>query len=158
MSQKVTVREVVTHFCRKAYTTGRELEYTAEEIFEHALQQADLRDAELKECIKNGGNPDRDLGLFFGIPFSVKDQIYVKDTITSFGVESRATRRVDHDAICVQTLRKHGGIPFVKSNLAEACLGLITKNKIWGAAKHPLDKERTVGGSSGGDAGLLATG
>lgn len=35
---------------------------------------------------------------------------------------------------------------------------MYTKSQIWGTAKHPLDHEKTPGGSSGGDAGLIAAG
>lgn len=31
-----------------------------------------------------------------------------------------------------------------------------TNNRVWGESLNPLDNERTCGGSSGGDAGLLA--
>lgn len=36
-------------------------------------------------------------------------------------------------------------------------LSLHTENHIWGEAKNPYDNDRVVGGSSGGDAGLVAS-
>lgn len=34
----------------------------------------------------------------------------------------------------------------------------FTDSQIWGTAKHYIDQSRTVGGSSGGDAGMVASG
>ncbi len=33
---------------------------------------------------------------------------------------------------------------------------IFTTNKLWGTGENPLDRTRTVGGSSGGDAGLVS--
>jgi Asp-tRNA(Asn)/Glu-tRNA(Gln) amidotransferase A subunit family amidase len=154
----VTVKEVVSYFCQQAYTTGRKLNLTADENFDDAIEQAELKDKELQECIAKGADPDKELGIFFGIPFSVKDQIYVKGTISSMGVGSRADKVTDSDAASVELIRAQGGIPFVKGNLSDCCISIHSQSLIWGSAKHPLDNERTVGGSSGGDAGLLAAG
>lgn len=35
-------------------------------------------------------------------------------------------------------------------------IGAHTNNLIWGEAKNPWNQERTAGGSSGGDGGLIA--
>ena len=88
----------------------------------------------------------------------MKDQIFLKGTLSTFGVASRANCRKNTDATSVALLREQGGIPFVKGNVAEACFSINTDNRIWGQGKNPHDQERTVGGSSGGDAGMLASG
>ena len=95
------MKEVVTHYCLKAYTVGRENWYTADERFTNAIKEAELKDKELKDAVKGGKNLDKELGIFFGIPFSVKDQIYVKGMISSMGVGSRADKVVDRDAVSV---------------------------------------------------------
>ena len=158
LSQKVSVKEVVAHYCLKSYTIGRERWYTADECYTSALKEAEIKDKELKEAVKQGKNLDKEFGLFFGIPFSVKDQIYVNGMISSMGVGSRADKVVDKDAVSVELIKRQGGIPFVHGNCSEACLYIVTKSIIWGDAKHPQDSNRTTGGSSGGDAGLIATG
>lgn len=45
----------------------------------------------------------------------------------------------------------------VKGNLPQYCYLGHTINKIFGLAKNPFDNTRTCSGSSGGDAGLVAS-
>ena len=52
---------------------------------------------------------------------------------------------------------KAEAIPLVRGNLPQAALSVHSVNKIWGRAKNPYDQERSCGGSSGGDAGLVAS-
>lgn len=49
-----------------------------------------------------------------------------------------------------------GGIILAKSNVPQMGLSYETNNHIFGRAKHPLQEDRSTGGSSGGEAGLLA--
>ena len=157
-SQIVSVKEVVSYYCQQAYTTGRELNLTADEWFNSAIAEADEKDKILKECLKSGNNTEEELGLFFGIPISVKDQIYVKDTITSMGVASRADKVVKQDATSVKLMKDQGAIVFVKGNCSEGWMTFHSNSHIWGEGKNPKDTNRTPGGSSGGDGGLVASG
>jgi len=52
---------------------------------------------------------------------------------------------------------KAGAIPLVKGNVPMLGAALHTNNMIFGEVSHPVDLTRTSGGSSGGDAGLIAT-
>jgi len=45
----------------------------------------------------------------------------------------------------------------VRGNVPQAALSIHTTNFIWGRAKNPYDNERSCGGSSGGDGGLVAS-
>jgi fatty acid amide hydrolase len=158
ITRKVTVKQVVLFYCQKAYNTGRELNLTADENFTNAIKEAEEKDKLLDAMEKEGKDLTKEWGIFFGVPFSVKDQIYVKSTLSTLGLGSRAFNRKEFDAPSVALIREQGGIPFVKGNLPDAALSYFTNSQIWGTAKHPIDHERTVGGSSGGDAGLLASG
>ena len=61
------------------------------------------------------------------------------------------------DSSLVQVMRDAGAIPFVKTSMPIAG-GADTSSPLWGQALNPLDKRRTPGGSSGGEAGMLAGG
>ena len=74
------------------------------------------------------------------------------------GVCSRAEKVSEFDAVSVRLIKDQGGIPFVKGNLSEVCANTFWNNEVWGLAKHPLNNDRTPGGSSGGDAAMLADG
>ena len=57
----------------------------------------------------------------------------------------------------MEVIRKHGGIPFVKSNVPQI-LGMPESiNRIFGQVKNPHNRERAAGGSSGGEGSLLAS-
>ena len=61
------------------------------------------------------------------------------------------------DSAVIEVLKKHGAIPFVKSNGPQMMMTIESVNHIWGRSKNPWNPERTVGGSSGGEAGLIAS-
>jgi len=57
----------------------------------------------------------------------------------------------------IKLLKSAGAIPFVKSNLPQCAMTPESENELFGAAKNPWNPERTTGGSSGGEAGLIAS-
>lgn len=68
-----------------------------------------------------------------------------------------ANRIYHDDGVIAEIIRKHGGIPFAKTNLPQLVGMPETLNRIWGNTKNPYNPERTVGGSSGGEAALIAS-
>ena len=49
-----------------------------------------------------------------------------------------------------------GFIPFVRTNVPQACKTVETNNNIFGYCKNPWDPTRSTGGSSGGEGGIVA--
>lgn len=112
-------------------------------------------DKKLKECLDEGKNPRYRLGRLHGIPFSVKDHIAAEGTYSTVGIGLFAECSTkDHELIRI--LKKEGGIPIVKGNVAVACMSYHTDNGIYGEARNPWNQDKTCGGSSGGDAALVA--
>ncbi|XP_067894148.1 fatty-acid amide hydrolase 1-like [Heterodontus francisci] len=62
------------------------------------------------------------------------------------------------DSVIVQVLKKQGAIPFVKTNVPQTLLSFECSNPIYGQTLNPHDGGRTPGGSSGGEAALIAAG
>lgn len=58
----------------------------------------------------------------------------------------------------MELLRDAGAIPFVRSNVPQALMLPETDNNVWGRTSNPWDVSRSVGGSSGGEGGLIAFG
>jgi Asp-tRNA(Asn)/Glu-tRNA(Gln) amidotransferase A subunit family amidase len=71
LKQTFTSVDLVNVFGKRCYTIGRALNLTAEENFEEALIEAEIKDKERLEAIKNGTT--NQLPLFHGIPISIKD-------------------------------------------------------------------------------------
>lgn len=145
------VEAFLTYAIRSA-TIGKDMCYIADVDFENALHQAEIIDNQIKN------NKTTNLPLLAGVPISIKDQINVKGVKCTVGYTSRANVIPDKDSELVNVLRKHGAIPFVVSNVPHGVFTIETISKLWGAAQNPWNRMKTTGGSSGGEAGLVATG
>jgi Asp-tRNA(Asn)/Glu-tRNA(Gln) amidotransferase A subunit family amidase len=61
------------------------------------------------------------------------------------------------DAAVVALIKREGAIPIVRGNTPQLAWVGHTDNRVFGLAKNPYDPTRTTSGSSGGDAGLVAS-
>jgi len=97
-------------------------------------------------------------GGLAGVPVSVKECFAVRGLRTTLGIESRRDERDLDDAAAVARLREAGAIIVGKTNVPQAMYLHETDNPVWGRTVHPLAPDRSPGGSSGGDAALVAAG
>lgn len=97
-------------------------------------------------------------GPLWGVPFSVKDSLAVAGSVTTFGTLGQKGKRCQSDATAVARLRSQGMVVLCKTSVPELCMGLETDNALLGPTLNPRDPARTCGGSSGGEAALLAAG
>jgi amidase len=96
-------------------------------------------------------------GPLHGVPFSIKDSIEVEGTRCTAGTLGRATAALSTaDATLVARLRRAGGIPIAKTNLPDLLFAFESDNLLFGQTNNPYDISRTSGGSSGGEAALIA--
>ncbi len=93
-----------------------------------------------------------------GVPFSIKDSIELAGTRCTAGTMGRAgAPKSTEDATLVARLRAAGAIPIAKTNLPDLLFAFESDNLIFGATNNPYDVARTSGGSSGGEAALIAS-
>lgn len=97
-------------------------------------------------------------GLLAGVPVSVKDCFPVRGLQTTLGIPARLTALDADDAAIVTRLRQAGAVIVGKANVPQAMYLHETDNPVYGRSRHPLDPGRGPGGSSGGDAALVAAG
>ncbi|HEX6448304.1 MAG TPA: amidase [Trebonia sp.] len=90
-----------------------------------------------------------------GIPVTVKDCIDVAGTPSGAGSRAR-TDPPAADAEVVRRLKSAGAIVIGQTNMPELGLAYETDNRVYGRTLHPFDPSRTPGGSSGGEAAILA--
>jgi Asp-tRNA(Asn)/Glu-tRNA(Gln) amidotransferase A subunit family amidase len=84
--------------------------------FKQALEKAMAADRTFNRLKES--NALHKLLPLHGIPFSVKDHLYLKGTHSTFGFARRLEdRKDDEDTPLISILKEAGGIPFVKSNL-----------------------------------------
>lgn len=93
-----------------------------------------------------------------GVPFTVKDNLWVKGRPASQGSKLFADFVAPEDAVAVARLRAAGAVFLGTTNCSEfACKGNTT-NPLFGPTRNPWDLARTPGGSSGGAASAVAAG
>ena len=101
---------------------------------------------------------DRTPGPLAGVPVSIKECFAVRGMITSLGLLGRRGEVDAADAPIVARLRDAGAIIVGKANVPQALYLHETDNPVWGRTLHPTHADRGPGGSSGGDAALVAAG
>ena len=144
----------------------RAREATAEAITEHALQQIADRNPSINafitvladQAITQARAADRELaagrdrGPLHGVPISLKDIIDATGIPTTAASRVRQGHVAREDAEVVKRLRAAGAVFVGKTNLHEFALGTTNEDSAYGPVRHPLDPNRSPGGSSGGSA------
>jgi amidase len=106
------------------------------------------------------------LGPLHGLPVSLKDQFHVKGVDTTMGyvgwigdnlgIDPDKTHQVESQI--VTELLSLGAVLYCKTSLPQTLLFGETKNNIIGQTLNPINQNLSCGGSSGGEAALLALG
>lgn len=118
----------------------------------------DLARREAREAGERLARGADDLPPLFGVPFTVKEFIAVEGMPHTGGLVRRRGKRATADATVVRRLRAAGAIVLGVTNAPEGGLWNETYNEIYGRTLNPWDPARTPGGSSGGEAAIVAAG
>ena len=98
------------------------------------------------------------LGPLHGVPITIKESLDVAGTPSTFGLPSRATVFAERDDAIVARLRGAGAVILGKTNVAQCLLYYESDNPVYGRTNNPWNLDRTPGGSSGGEAAIIAAG
>ena len=93
-----------------------------------------------------------------GVPFTVKDIFDTAGIVSAAGLESRRGFVPKQDARAVSRLKSAGAILLGKTNCPPGGGGGESSNPVYGQTNNPYALGRTPGGSSGGEAAILAAG
>src|SRR4051812_48778915 len=146
----VSAEEVVTaHLARIAAVHGAVNAVVALDP-EHAVAAARAADAALAR-----GEP---AGPLLGVPFTAKDNLEAEGLPMAIGVPERADIVAPRDATAVARMKAAGAILLGKTNCPAWGGGIETDNPVHGRTNNPYDLDRTPGGSSGGEAAIIAAG
>jgi amidase len=144
-----SVELVQAHLARIAAVNPR-IHAAIEVLAEQAMAAARTAD----DTLAQGG----DTGPLHGVPFSIKDSIELGGTACTAGTWGRRdVPASDEDATLVARLRRAGAIPIARTNLPDLLFAFESDNLMFGATCNPYDAARTSGGSSGGEAALIAS-
>lgn len=75
----------------------------------------------------------------------------------TIGCDHLCEKVFEEDCPAIKMMKDAGAIILVKGNIPQLAYSLHSENLVWGVSQNPHDKERSCGGSSGGDAGLVAS-
>ncbi|KAE8156430.1 amidase signature domain-containing protein [Aspergillus tamarii] len=146
---KLTVEAVALAYVRRAVIAQQLTNCITEVVFEDALTRARALDRIFQET----GHLK---GPLHGVPVTMKDQFNIRGVDTTLGYVGRSFAPATEDATLVQMLRDMGAIILAKTNLPQSIMWAETENLLWGLTVNPRDPRLTPGGSTGGEAALLA--
>jgi amidase len=146
--REVSAREVVDAHLRRVEDVNGAINAVVQVDAERALMRADQADAALARGER--------WGALHGVPFTVKDNIAAAGIPMAIGVPERAGMAAAMDATAVCRLKAAGGILLAKTNCPPWGDGIETDNELYGRTSNPYDLTRTPGGSSGGEAAIIA--
>lgn len=119
-------------------------------MFDQARQEAKAADA-----AQHRGEM---LGPLHGVPITIKEALLVKGTPTTFGLPNQHMHRAEKDGPLVSRLRQAGAIILGKTNVSQLTIYIESDNPLYGRTNNPWDLKRSPGGSSGGEAAIIAAG
>ncbi len=98
------------------------------------------------------------LGPLAGVPITVKECFHVAGTQTTIGIPHLAGSNATADGPLVARLKAAGAVIVGKTNVPQLMVMYETDNPLYGRTSNPWDVERSPGGSSGGEAAIIAAG
>jgi amidase len=147
--RKLSSRELIKAHLEQIRLVNPSLNAAVEVFEDQATAEARTADAVIAR-----GEPT---GPLHGVPFSVKDSMELAGRVCTAGTMGRKTAAPSReDATLVRRLRSAGAIPIARTNLPDLLFAFEADNLIFGATNNPYDATRTSGGSSGGEAALIA--
>ncbi|EXJ84577.1 hypothetical protein A1O3_05247 [Capronia epimyces CBS 606.96] len=150
-SGEVKSYDLTLAFCKRAAIAQQLLNCMTEMWFEEALQRA----RELDNILAKTG---KTVGPFHGLPFSIKCTFAIKGKRSSSCYVGWAKNVADQDAPIVKVIRDAGAVLFCKTTNPQTVMHLETVSNLFGRTLNPYNRQLTPGGSSGGEAALVAIG
>jgi amidase len=148
--RKASSREVVEAHLRRIGEVNPGLNAVTVTLSEQAFAAADEADRALAR--------GAEVGLLHGVPMTVKENVDLTGSATTWGTRALAQAMPSLDAPHVAHLKQEGAIPIGRTNLPDFALRWHTDSGLHGPTRNPWDAGVTPGGSSGGEAASLATG
>ncbi|MBQ6986334.1 MAG: Asp-tRNA(Asn)/Glu-tRNA(Gln) amidotransferase subunit GatA [Oscillibacter sp.] len=91
-----------------------------------------------------------------GVPVGIKDNINVRNCLTTCASKILRDYRAPFDASAVRKLRDAGVVPAGTLNMDEFAMGSTSETSCYGPVRNPWDTGHVPGGSSGGAAAAVA--
>lgn len=156
-TKKVTSVEVVESFIARINEVNPLINSFVDNRFDAALEEARSAD----ELIASGSKSEATLAKekpFLGVPFTTKECLQSEGLSFSAGLYARRNIKGTKDADAVACMKKAGAILLGVTNVSELAMWWESHNYVHGRSRNPYNASRIVGGSSGGEGAILASG
>lgn len=147
---QLSSREVVEAHIQRISEVNPKLNAVVVALFEQARRDA----ASLDSAYARG----EELGPLHGIPITVKESIEVAGTPSTLGLTERVAHKAAADAVQVTRLKQAGAVLLGKTNVSLLLRAYETDNPVYGRTNNPWNLDRAPGGSTGGEASIIAAG
>ncbi|KAF5252847.1 hypothetical protein FANTH_2171 [Fusarium anthophilum] len=141
--------QVLEAFAGRAAIAHQLVNCLTEWFYEEGLAHA----RELDEALEKGGHLK---GVLHGVPIALKDIHCVARHASTMAFVSGRNNVVAQDSAVVAALRAEGAIFFCKTTMPQSAMAIETVSNLWGRTLNPSNRDLNAGGSSGGDAVLVA--
>ncbi len=153
LNGEITVFQLAKEHLELAKSTNEKINSFVTILEEEALKRA----KDLDDMLRTSPEKAQQMKLF-GIPFTVKDLYLVKNTKTTFASRYMEDFIAPYTATVVQKCLDEGAVLIGKTNCDPWGFGGSGENSGFGPTRHPLDFNKTPGGSSSGSAASLLSG
>lgn len=147
---QLSVREVVEAYIQRIGEVNQKLNALVFPMFEQARKDATSLDSARAQ--------GEELGPLHGIPITVKESIEVAGTPSTLGLTERVSHRAAANAVQVTRLKQAGAVLLGKTNVSLLLRAYETDNPVYGRTNNPWNLDRAPGGSTGGEASIIAAG
>ncbi|MEW4451536.1 amidase family protein [Bremerella sp. JC817] len=146
-TREVSTSEVIDAHIQRIEAVNPHINAIVETRFDEAREVA-------KKFDNESSPPDQPLR---GVPLSIKECFHVAGAKATLGMTTPPEIPTT-DGTSVARLREAGGIVLGITNVPQLMVIHETRNPVYGTTSNPWDLARGVGGSSGGEAAILAAG
>jgi amidase len=146
-SRKLTAVAVAKAFSKRAIIAHQLTCCLTQWFMDEAVEQAQKLDAHLAAHGKT-------VGPLHGVPISIKDHMGIAGTFASAACLS-SIRQTKEDVHLIRILRELGAVFYCKTNQPQSLMHLES-DSLWGRVLNPYNINLSAGGSTGGEAALIA--
>lgn len=146
--RQVSAVDVVEAHIGRIEAVNPQLNAVVIKLFDEARAQAAAAD----DALRRG----EEVGPLHGVPVTIKEQYRVAGTQTTLGASNQIGNVYEDEGPLVTKLRDAGAIILGKTNISQVLAGWESDNPVYGRSNNPWNLDRSSGGSSGGEAAIIA--